>query len=76
MVVDALVEASGLTVRPPERTTLLTSRHCLDALIAALTGHEYLNGNTFDPPDYVSEDEFEVEGWIRVPTATLGRLRT
>jgi hypothetical protein len=34
----------------PTEDGWLESRHCFDAMIAALTAREYADGKTFDPP--------------------------
>ena len=66
-----LQEAFGLEIRQTDSERLLESRHCFDALIAALTAREYADGNTFDPPDHVPDRTLRVEGWIRVPNRLL-----
>jgi hypothetical protein len=66
-----LREAFGVEIREADKRQLLESRHCFDALIAALTAREYAEGNTFDPPDHVPDSTLKVEGWIRVPNRLL-----
>ena len=48
---EALEDAFDLDVREDKRRQLLGSRHCFDALVAALTAREYANYNTYDPPE-------------------------
>ncbi|MDP9454195.1 MAG: DUF429 domain-containing protein [Actinomycetota bacterium] len=68
---EVLQEAFGLEVRDDDLERLLRSRHCFDALIAALTAREYGDGNIFDPPEDVPEVTLRAEGWIRVPNRLL-----
>ncbi len=68
---DRLRKAFGLEIHEADERRLLESRHCFDALIAALTAQEYAAGNTFDPPKSVPERTLRVEGWIRVPNRLL-----
>lgn len=63
--------AFGLDVHEDERRQLLESKHCFDALVAALTALEYADGKTFDPPECVPDRILKIEGWIRVPTTRL-----
>lgn len=67
----SLKNAFGLDVREDDRRQLLESRHCFDALVAALTALEYADGKTFDPPECVPDRILKMEGWIRVPTTQL-----
>jgi predicted nuclease with RNAse H fold len=66
-----LREAFGLEIRKADLKRLLESRHCFDALVAALTAREYGDGNTFDPPEDVPDGTLRLEGWIRVPKRLL-----
>ena len=66
-----LEDAFDLDVNEDARGQLLGSRHCFDALVAALTTREYANGNTYDLPEDVAEEVPRVEGWIRVPSRSL-----
>jgi hypothetical protein len=68
---DRLRRAFGLEIREADERQLLESRHCFDALIAALTAQEYAAGNTCDPPASVPDRLLRVEGWIRVPNRLL-----
>ena len=68
---EALEDAFDLDVREDKRRQLLGSRHCFDALVAALTAREYANYNTYDPPEDVPEEVLRVEGWIRVPSRSI-----
>jgi hypothetical protein len=68
---DRLRRAFGLEIREADERQLLESRHCFDALIAALTAREYAAGNTCDPPASVPDRMLRVEGWIRVPNRLL-----
>lgn len=63
-----LEDAFNLDVSEDERRELLGSRHCFDALVAALTAREYTSDNTCDPPEDVPDEVLRVEGWIRVPS--------
>jgi hypothetical protein len=45
-----LEDAFDLDISEDERGQLLGSRHCFDALVAALTAREYTSDNTYDPP--------------------------
>jgi len=49
-------DAFDLDIREDERRQLLGSRHCFDALVAALTAREYTSDNTYDPPEDVPEE--------------------
>lgn len=71
VVLESLQRAFGPTIHEAEREKLLGSRHCFDALVAALTAQEYAGGNTFDPPEHLSEDTLKVEGWIRIPNHSI-----
>ncbi len=64
-----LGEAFGLVFSEHE-ATLVDVEHCFDALVAALTGREYADGNTVDPQDQ-DADLLRFEGWIRVPNRSL-----
>jgi hypothetical protein len=66
-----LQKAFGLEIREADERQLMESRHCFDALIAALTAREYADGNTFEPPEAVPDETLRVEGWIRVPNHLL-----
>jgi hypothetical protein len=50
---QTLEDAFDLDIREEARGQLLGSRHCFDALVAALTAREYANDNTHEPPDAV-----------------------
>ena len=65
---ETLEDTFDLDIREDARGQLLASRHCFDALVAALTAREYANDNTYDPPEGVPWEVLRVEGWIRVPT--------
>ncbi|MDQ4062570.1 MAG: DUF429 domain-containing protein [Actinomycetota bacterium] len=71
IVLEALREAFELTIGDTDQNNLLQSRHCLDALVSALTAKEYADGNTFYPPEYIPDETIEVEGWIHVPSRSL-----
>jgi hypothetical protein len=75
VVLESLQRAFGPTIYEAEREKLLGSRHCFDALVAALTAQEYAGDNTFDPPEHISEDILKVEGWIRIPNHSIRRVR-
>ena len=68
---QTLEDAFDLDIREDARVQLLGSRHCFDALVAALTAREYANDNSYDPPEDISEEVLRVEGWIRVPSRSL-----
>jgi len=70
-VLGTLKAAFNLETRETDEGRLLDSRHCFDALIAALTAREYADGKTFDPPGSVPDRTLRVEGWIRVPNRLL-----
>ena len=70
-VLEELRNAFGLAIPETDEDALLGSRHCFDALIAALTGREYASGRCFDQPDHVPDDTLKVEGWIRVPNRAI-----
>ena len=70
-ILERLLKALNPTILEVEREKLLGSRHCFDALIAALTAREYADGNTFDPPEHVPNDILRIEGWIRVPNRAV-----
>ena len=70
-ILETLRAAFHLTILEENRYKLLASRHCLDALMAALTAREYADRNTFDPPQHVPDDTLKVEGWIRVPRRAI-----
>jgi predicted nuclease with RNAse H fold len=69
---QTLKDAFDIDIREDERRQLLGSRHCFDALVAALTAREYTSDNTYDPPESVPEEVLRVEGWIRVPSRRSG----
>ena len=71
VILESLQRVFGFKIREANRENLLGSRHCFDALVAALTAQEYVGGNTFDPPEHVSEDTLKVEGWIRIPNHSI-----
>lgn len=75
-IVDELDKLHELRIADEHRARLVASDHSLDALVAALTAREYANGNTFDPPEQVTDDVLRIEGWIRVPKGKIGRLDT
>lgn len=67
----SLKVAFELDVREDDRRQLLESKHCFDALVAALTVLEYAAGKTFDPPQCLPDRILKIEGWIRAPTTRL-----
>ena len=71
VTLEHLRRAFRLSIPEQVRQTILESRHCFDALVAALTAREYANGNTFDPPERFSDETLKVEGWIRIPNRTV-----
>lgn len=73
VMLEKLQRMFDLTIYEADREELLKSRHCFDALIAALTAKEYIDGNTFNPPERLSDDTLKVEGWIRVPNRSVNR---
>jgi predicted nuclease with RNAse H fold len=68
---ETLQAAFHLVISEADKHRLLGSRHCLDALVAALTAREYAGHNTFDPPEHIPDDTLKVEGWIRVPNRAI-----
>ncbi len=70
-MLETLRKAFKLAIEDADREILLRSRHCLDALVSALTAREYADGNTFYPPKYIPDETIEIEGWIHVPSRSL-----
>ena len=67
-----LCDNFDLTVRDErDEANLVGVDHCFDALVAALTGQEYVSGNTFDPPECLNHDTLQLEGWIHCPNPLL-----
>lgn len=70
-VLETLRGAFGLSIGNSHQQALLRSRHCLDALISALTAKEYADGNTSLPPENISDETLRTEGWICIPNRGL-----
>jgi predicted nuclease with RNAse H fold len=74
-VLDRICEAFDLSIGDQELRRVVGCRHCFDALLSSLTAREYADGLTFDPPEELSDDVLNIEGWIRVPSRGLGGTR-
>lgn len=72
-LLSKLEESFKLIVSKRDAEILVSVEHCFDALVAAMTGREYADGNTFDPPESFADDVLRTEGWVRVPNRLLNR---
>jgi len=69
-----LLDGTGVTATNEQRKALAATDHALDAFVAALVARAFGIGKVLPPPADLAEIA-RVEGWLFLPSGSLGDLR-